>query len=384
MSPRIGMVAAEPSGDTLGAGLIRAIRERVPDARFEGIGGPQMIAAGCESWFPMERLSVMGLVEVLRHLRDLLAIRAALVRRWRADPPALFVGVDGPDFNLGLEARLRRAGVPTAHYVCPTVWAWRQGRVRTLRASADLVLSIFPFESHFLAAHGVAARYVGHPLADEIAPQPDPVPARRILGIAGDATVVAVLPGSRLSEIDALGPIFADAACRLAARNPRLQPVTPLVNAATRERFCAILAAVAPAAPWRLTDDARTALAAADVVLTASGTATLEALLIGRPMVVGYRLHPLTYRIARWLDLVKVPHIAMANLLVDERLAPELVQNDCTAEHLAGALQDFLDDPARSAAVRARYAALATELRCDTNARAADAVLALLEGKRDI
>jgi lipid-A-disaccharide synthase len=380
MGLRIGIVAAEPSGDTLGAGLMRALLARRPDVRFEGVGGPKMIAAGCDSWFPMERLSVMGLVEVLKHLRELLGIRRALVRRWRADPPALFVGVDGPDFNLGLEARLRRAGVPTVHYVCPTVWAWRQGRVRTLRASADLVLSIFPFEPSFLAAHGVVAQYVGHPLADEIAPQPDPVPARRTLGIAGDATVVAVLPGSRLSEIDALGPTFVDAACRLGARTPGLQLVTPLVNAATRERFRAVLAAVAPVVPWRLTDDARAAMAAADVVLTASGTATLEALLIGRPMVVGYRLHPLTYRIARWLDLVKVPHIAMANLLAGERLAPELVQDECTAERLADALDAFLDDPGRAAAVRARYARLAAELRCDTNARAADAVLALLEG----
>jgi lipid-A-disaccharide synthase len=323
----------------------------------------------------------MGLVEVLKHLRELLGIRRALVRRWRADPPALFVGVDGPDFNLGLEVRLRRAGVPTAHYVCPTVWAWRQGRVRTLRASADLVLSIFPFETPFLAAHGVAACYVGHPLADEIAPQPDPVPARQILGIAGDATVVAVLPGSRLSEIDALGPTFVDAACRLAGHNPGLQLVTPLVNAATRERFQAVLEALPPVAPWRLTDDARAAMAAADVVLTASGTATLEALLVGRPMVVGYRLHPLTYRIARWLDLVKVPHIAMANLLAGERLAPELVQDECTAERLAEALDGFLDDPGRAAAVRARYARLAAALRCDTNARAAEAVLTLLEGR---
>jgi lipid-A-disaccharide synthase len=380
MGLRIGIVAAEPSGDTLGAGLMQALLARRPDVRFEGIGGPKMIAAGCDSWFPMERLSVMGLVEVLRHLRELLGIRRALTRRWRADPPALFVGVDGPDFNLGLEARLRRVGVPTAHYVSPTVWAWRQGRVRTLRASADLVLSIFPFETAFLAAHGVAARYVGHPLADAIAPQPDPAPARRALGIAGDPTVVAVLPGSRLAEIDALGPIFTDAACRLAARNPGLQLVTPLVNAATRARFQAILAAAAPAAPWRLTDDARTALAAADAVLTASGTATLEALLVGRPMVVGYRVHPLTYRIARWLDLVKVPHIAMANLLAGERLAPELVQDECTSERLAAALQGFLDDPGHVATVRSRYAALAAELRCDANARAADAVLALLEG----
>jgi lipid-A-disaccharide synthase len=380
LSLRIGIVAAEPSGDTLAAGLIRAVRARRPDATFEGVAGPRMIAAGCDAWFAMERLSVMGLVEVLRHLPELVGIRRALARRWRDAPPDLFVGVDGPDFNLALEARLRRGGVRTVHYVCPTVWAWRQGRVRTLRASAELVLSIFPFESRFLAAHGVAARYVGHPLADEIAPRPDPIPARARLGMATAATTLAVLPGSRLSEIDSLGPPFVEAVRRLAQSRPGLQVVTPLVNDLTRKRFEAILAAAQPAVPWRLVDDAREALAAADVVLTASGTATLEALLVGRPMVVGYRVHPLTYRVVRMLRLVKVPHIAMANLLAGERLAPELVQDACTGEGLAAALDGFLDDPARAAAVRARYAELAAGMRCDTNAQAADAVLALIEG----
>ena len=380
MTLRIGIVAAEPSGDLLGAGLMQALRAARPDVEFEGIGGPRMIAAGCASRFPMEKLSVMGLVEVLRHLRELVGIRRSLLAHWRGSPPDLYLGVDAPDFNLPLERALRRAGVPTVHYVSPTVWAWRPGRVKTLRAAADLVLSIFPFEGDFLAAHGVRARYVGHPLADEIAPVDDPGPARARLGVSPDARVLAVLPGSRLSEIDAIGPAFIAAARLCAEREPGLRIVTPLVNVATRERFEALRAELAPDLGWLLVDSAaRDALPAADVVLTASGTATLEALLVGRPMVVGYRVHALTYWTARLLRLVRVPYIAMANLLAGEGLAPEFVQGACTAENLANAVAGLLAAPARRAEIRARYRELAAGLRRDTSREAAAAVLRLLE-----
>jgi lipid-A-disaccharide synthase len=383
MTLRVGIVAAEPSGDVLGAGLIRALRAARPDIEVEGIGGPRMIAAGCASRFPMETLSVMGLVEVLRHLRELLAIRRALLDHWQQAPPDLYVGVDAPDFNLTLERRLRQLGVPTVHYVSPTVWAWRPGRVKTLRAAADLVLSIFPFEGDFLAAHGVRARYVGHPLADEIEPVPDPGPARARLGLPVAGPVLAVLPGSRLSEIGAIGPSFIGAVRLLAGRYPGLGLVTPLVNAATRERFAALRAELAPDLDWLLVDSAaRDALPAADVVLTASGTATLEALLVGRPMVVGYRVHALTYWTARLLRLVRVRYIAMANLLADEGLAPELVQGACTAQNLAAAVGALLDAPWRRAEIGARYAQLAAGLRRDTSREAAAAVLALVETPR--
>lgn len=384
MTLRVGIVAAEPSGDLLGSGLMQALRAARPDIEFEGIGGPRMIAAGCASRFPMEKLSVMGLVEVLRHLRELLAIRHALRDHWQVSRPDLYVGVDAPDFNLALERELRETGVPTVHYVSPTVWAWRPGRVRTLRAAADLVLSIFPFEGDFLAAHGVRARYVGHPLADDIDPVADPAPARARLGLPTHGPVLAVLPGSRLSEIAAIGPSFIAAARLCARRYPRLRLVTPLVNAATRERFAALRDELAPELDWLFVESAaRDALPAADVVLTASGTATLEALLVGRPMVVGYRVHALTYWTARLLRLVRVPYIAMANLLAGEGLAPEFVQGACTGENLADAVAGFLDAPQRCAEIRERYRGLAAGLRRDTNAEAAAAVLGLLEAPRD-
>lgn len=382
MTVRVGIVAAEPSGDLLGAGLIRALRERRPDLQFEGVGGPRMMAAGCVSRFPMDKLSVMGLAEVARHLPELLTIRRSLVEHWRVAPPALYIGVDAPDFNLPIERRLRQQGVRTVQYVSPTVWAWRPGRVRTLRTAADLVLSIFPFEGDFLAEHGVTARYVGHPLADEIEPAPDPVPARARLGLPVDGRVLAVLPGSRLSEVDAIAPSFIAAAQRCAERMPDLRLVTPLVSAATRERFAALRAQIAPGLDWLMVDNAsQDALAAAEVVLTASGTATLEALLVGRPMVVGYRMHATTYWTARLLRLVRVPYIAMANLLAGEGLAPEFIQGACTPDSLADAVVALFDDPQRRADIRVRYRTLASTLRCDTSRRAAEVVLPLLEGR---
>jgi lipid-A-disaccharide synthase len=380
---RVGIVAAEPSGDLLGAGLMRALHARDPDIHFEGIGGPQMIEAGCESWFPMERLSVMGLVEVLRHLPELLGIRRALRARWRASPPQVYVGVDAPDFNLGLARRLRASGVPTVQYVSPTVWAWRQGRVKALRRATDLVLCVYPFEEDFLRRHGVEARYVGHPLAAEIAHESDTGPARERLGLGGEGPVLAVLPGSRLAEVERLSAPFVDAGRLCVERRPGLRLVSPFVNEATRRRFAAVLRERAPELEWTLADRAsRDAMAAADVVLTASGTATLEALLVGRPMVVGYRVHALSYRVVRALRLIKVPHIAMANLLAEEGLAPELVQDDCTAPALADAVLRLLADPSRRAEIGRRYRVIGEGLRRDAGRQAALAVLELLSARR--
>jgi len=382
MTLRIGIVAAEPSGDLLGEGLMRAIRKRLPEVQFEGIGGERMIAQGLASRVPMEKLSVMGLVEVLKHLPELLGIRRDLARLWLANPPDLFIGIDAPDFNLGLEQCLKAAGIPTVHYVCPTVWAWRPKRVKTLRRAADLVLSIFPFEQDFLREHQVRSRYVGHPLAHEMPLDPDRDAARQALGLDLARPVLAILPGSRRSEICALTRPFLQAAARLQADRPELQLVVPLVSERSRGFFEEQRRLHAPGlVVSTVLGQSRNVLAAADLMLTASGTATLEGLLSKRPMVVGYKLHWLSYAIARLLRLIKVDHIAMANLLAGERLAPELVQGDCEAGPLSRELNALLDDPQRMAAIAARYRQIHHSLIRDTNSEAAEAVLALLSDK---
>jgi lipid-A-disaccharide synthase len=365
----------------LGADLIKAISSRCPEAHFEGVGGPKMIAEGCRSLVPMERLSVMGLVEVLRHLPELITIRRRLARHFLAQAPDVFIGVDAPDFNLGLEARLRRAGIKAVHYVSPTVWAWRPGRVKTIRRSVDLMLSIFPFEVEFLRRHGVPVTYVGHPLAEEIPLEPDRASARRRLGLPPEGELVALLPGSRASEVGALAEIFIDTARWCLERRPSLRFVAPLVNASIRSRFSDLLRARAPDLPITLVDgDSRSALAAADLVLTASGTATLEAMLCKRPMVVAYRVNPLTYWLAKGLKLVKVPYIAMSNLLAGEVLAPEFIQDACQVEPMGRALLEFLERPDRVAAIRARYLAIHESMRRGGRGYAAEAVLDLLQG----
>lgn len=384
MALRIGIVAAEPSGDLLGAGLMQAIRARRPDVRFEGIGGERMSAQGLASRVPMEKLSVMGLVEVLRHLPELLAIRRGLARHWVANPPDLFIGVDAPDFNLHLEQRLKAVGIRTVHYVCPTVWAWRPKRVDTLRRAADLVLSIFPFEQNFLDGHRVPSRYVGHPLAHDMPLEPDRAAARAELGLALDRPVLAILPGSRRGEVCALTRPFLRAAALLQQQRPELQLAVPLVSERSRAMFEEQRARHAPQLHiTTVLGQSRAVLAASDVVLTASGTATLEGLLSKRPMVVGYKVHWLTYAIARLLRLIKVDHIAMANLLADERLAPELVQGDCEADALARELSVLLDDPQRVAHVAARYRDIHRDMMRDTNREATEAVLALLPEQSD-
>jgi len=376
---RIGIVANEMSGDLLGAGLMRALQEQVPDVVFEGVGGPRMLELGCNSLVPMERLSVMGLVEVLKHLPELLGIRRRLTKHFLDNPPDLFIGIDAPDFNLGLETRLKQASIPTVHYVSPTVWAWRPGRVKKIRAAVDLLLSIFPFEEAFLRKHQVPVNFVGHPLADEIPLENDQAAARQSLGLPEDGEVIAIMPGSRMSEISALSETFIQAAKWCLERRPGLRFAVPLVSVRARNLFEQQLQAVAPDLPVTLLDgDARQAIVAADAVLTKSGTSTLESLLLGRPMVVGYRMHGLSYNIVKWLNLVKVPYVAMANLLADEALAPEFIQDECRPELLGAALLGFLQEPSRTAAIKARYHQIHKEMQRDSSRRAAEAVLALV------
>jgi lipid-A-disaccharide synthase len=361
---------------------MRALAARLGEVSFEGVGGPRMIAAGCRTLVPMERLSVMGLVEVLGHLPELLRIRRALRERFLADPPDLFIGVDAPDFNLGLEARLRRAGIPTVHYVSPTVWAWRSGRVRTLRKAVDLMLSIFPFETDFLLDRGVSAVYVGHPLADEIPLESDCAGARAALGLEPGVRVAALLPGSRMSEVRRLAGPFLEAALWCRERRPGLAFVVPCASARIRRHVEAEAARLAPDLdPMLLDGRAREAMAAADAVLTASGTATLEGLLVKRPMVVAYRLQPLTYWIARLFRLVKVPHVAMANLLAGRELAPELIQGASRPEALGAAVLGFLDHPERVREIERAYTVIHETLRQGSDARAADAVIELLRAR---
>ena len=380
---RIGIVANEPSGDILGAGLIREIRRLRPEARFEGVAGPLMIAEGCRTLLPMERLSVMGLVEVLRHLPELLSIRRRLAGHFTENPPDLFIGIDGPDFNIGLERRLRKAGIPTAHYVCPTVWAWRPGRVETLRKAVDLVLCIFPFEEPFLAEHGVRCRFVGHPLADEIPEQTDRAAARRALGLDPAATTLALLPGSRIGEIDRLAERFLRAAAICREAEPGLQFVVPLVNRRSREAFERVRLAHAPGLPLEVVEGrSREALIASDLVLTASGTATLESLLLKRPMVVAYRLNGFTYWLVSRLRLVKTPFIAMANLLAGREIAPEFVQEAATPEALAAALLELIRSPERREAFREEAERLHRAMRRDASVEAAKALLELTGGAR--
>jgi lipid-A-disaccharide synthase len=327
----------------------------------------------------MERLSVMGLIDPLLRLGELLRIRRDLIRYFLDWRPDVVIGVDAPDFNLRIERRLRTAGIRTVHLVSPTVWAWRTGRVRTIRKSVDLMLSIFPFEEDFLRRQGVPVRYIGHPLADEISPQCDPMPARTRLGLPRDGPVLAFLPGSRVSEMRLLAGPFLQTARWCLQRRPELRFVVPLVTPTLREIFTAILQREAPDLPVTLVDGrSRDAIAAGDCVLTASGTATLETLLIGRPMVVGYRISPLTFRLLSGLRLVKVPHVAMANLLVGRELAPEFIQDRCRAELMGPAVLGFLEDPQRVRDVESAYGKLRGELRRNAASEAAAAVLELV------
>ena len=378
---RIGLVAGETSGDLLGAGLMRELTARSPGVRFEGVAGPAMEAAGCEAWESSEALAVMGLIEPLREIPRLLKLRRMLIRRWTDVPPDVFVGIDAPDFNLRLETTLRERGVRTAHYVSPSVWAWRQGRVRKVAKAADKVLCLLPFEKAFYDQHDVAAEFVGHPMADGTPADLDTARARSALGIKAER-VVAVLPGSRMSEVSRLGPVFASACARLVAAEPGLRFVAPMTSGKIRRLFEAQLITAGVASRFMLTDgDAQTVIAAADVVLLASGTAALQAALLCRPMVAAYRTAPLTYAIVKTFRLVKVPHFTLPNLLTPEPLVPEFLQGAAHSEALADAVSGLLKDPDRRAAIAGQFAILRAELAQGADKLAAQAVLELALGQ---
>jgi lipid-A-disaccharide synthase len=387
LSPLFVLVAGEASGDLLGANLIEGLRRRFPDARFAGVGGPRMAAMGMEIWHPAERLSVMGLVEVLKHLPGLLALRRDVFRRTLAQPPAAFIGIDAPDFNLGLERRLKRAGVRAVHYVSPSIWAWRENRAVKIGASADRVLCLFPMEPQIYARHGVDGRFVGHPLATQFPAQPDKAAARAALQLPADAPLLALLPGSRLGEIQRLGRDFLTAAALLRQQFPHLRVVAPMANKACRSAFERALAESPLAAPGphpsalHLIDGhSHEAMVAADAVLLASGTAALEAMLAKRSMVVAYRLAPLTYRIVKSLGMLRTDVYSLPNILAGRSIVPELMQDACTPESLAAALAPALQSRELDAATLAEFTRLHDSLRAEPGHDAAAAVAELLTG----
>ncbi|MEE5126288.1 lipid-A-disaccharide synthase [Pseudomonas alliivorans] len=369
---RIALVAGEASGDILGSGLMRAIKARHPDAEFIGVGGPLMEAQGMQSYFPMERLSVMGLVEVLGRLRELLARRKLLVQTLIDEKPDVFMGIDAPDFTLNIELQLRRAGIKTVHYVSPSVWAWRQKRVLKIREGCDLMLTLLPFEARFYEEKGVPVRFVGHPLADTIPLESDRAAARTELGLMGDGPVVALMPGSRGGEVGRLGALFFDAAERLLIQRPTMRFVLPCASPQRRTQIEELLQG--RDLPITLLDGrSHVALAACDAVLIASGTATLEALLYKRPMVVAYRMAPVTFWVLK--RLVKSPYVSLPNLLAQRLLVPELLQDAATPEALAETLLPLIDE---GQAQTQGFDEIHQTLRRDASNQAADAVLGLL------
>ncbi|HEY1771973.1 MAG TPA: lipid-A-disaccharide synthase [Gammaproteobacteria bacterium] len=375
---RIGIVAGESSGDILGAGLIRAIRERRPDTSFEGVAGPLMLAAGCKALYPAETLSVMGLFEVLRHLPRLLKVRAHLKEHFLSDPPDVFIGIDSPDFNLGLEGSLRHHGIPTVHYVSPSIWAWRPKRVFKVGRAADLTLALLPFEPPLYDQHGFKATFVGHPLADSVPAQPDKRALREELHLPQDQPVLAILPGSRRSEVERLGPVFLETASWLSQKKPELRFVIPAATPALNQLLKRQIRVMQPDLPVTLVEGhSHEVLGAADATLLASGTAALEALLLRCPMVVAYKVSSLTYNVVMGLGLLKIKNVSLPNLLAERDLVPEFMQARANAGEIGPAILRLLDDrQARDAQIRG-LEALTGVLRVGADARAAEAVLAL-------
>ena len=376
---RVGLLAGEASGDTLGADLITALRRRVPDAKFFGVAGPKMQAAGCEVWEPAESFAVMGLFDVLRDLPRLIKLIARIKRRFLEERPDVFIGIDAPDTNLRVARTLHAAGIPTVQYVSPQVWAWRQGRARGMRESVDLVLCLLPFEKRFYDDHGIRAEFVGHPLADAIPEQVDRAAARRALKLPDDAGVVALLPGSRRGEVGRLAADFAATARWLARQRPDLKFIAPMASAATRQIFSKEMAERAPEVKVQLIDgQATTVLSAANVALVASGTASLETALCKRPMVVVYRLGALTGFLLTRFNLVKLKFFAQPNLLADRRVVGEYFQEQIVPESIGAELLMWLDDTERRTALEREFSRIHADLRRGAGTRAAQAVLELL------
>jgi len=379
-APVFFLVAGEQSGDALGAGLIEALRVYYPQARFQGVTGPLMRAADCESLADVDELSLFGVSEVIGEIPRVLRLRKRLYRHLVSAPPAVFIGIDAPAFNTGLERRLKAAGIATVHYVCPTVWAWRQGRLRSIRKAVDRLLAIFPFEAAFFSEHGVPTTFVGHRLADETPLHPEPSSARRALGLPGDGLLVGLLPGSRKSEVSRLGPQFIGTALWLAERLPGVRFVAPMATPGVRECFEAELAARGGGLDVQLVDGrSREVMRAADVLLLASGTATLEALLAKTPMVVSYMLSQSNYWLARSLNLIKVEHVSMPNLLAGRPLVPEFLQQDAQPEIMGAWLYRLLTSPAARAVQVDAFDTIHRQLARDADRSAAAAVVELLD-----
>ncbi len=382
---RIGMVAGEISGDILGAGLIKELKKRYPNARFEGIGGPLMIAEGFKSHVPMDRLSVMGLVEVLGRLFELIGIRRRIKQHFLDNPPDVFIGIDAPDFTLGLEESLRESGIKTAHYVSPSVWAWRQKRVFKIARAVDLMLTLFPFEARFYKEHNVPVAFVGHPLADMIPLEPSQGKARERLGlmltpVGVSQNIVALLPGSRSGEIHYLGEIFIEAAKLVLAQNADAKFLLPYVNDERKQQIEEIIQRLGPDLPITLIKgQSRDVMAASNVILLASGTATLEAMLLKRPMVVAYRMSAITFFIMK--RLMKAPYISLPNLLANKALVPELIQAQASPKNLAKSLLQRLKKDENSEMLNAQYIKIHESLKQDANDKAATAVARLIDAK---
>ncbi|MFZ3321853.1 MAG: lipid-A-disaccharide synthase [Usitatibacter sp.] len=377
---KVAIVAGEASGDLLGAALIRAIKARWPETQFYGIAGPRMMAEGAESLYPMEKLAVRGYVEVVKHLREILGIRAGLRRRLLADKPDLFIGVDAPDFNLGLEARLKAAGIHTVHYVSPSIWAWRPERIHSIAKAVDRILVLFPFEAPLYEKEGVPVTFVGHPLADAMPLEPDRVEARAQLRLPPAAVPVALLPGSRVSELELHADLLIRTASELAKTRPELRFFVPLATRETRDYFeQRIYALEAHELPITiLFGHAQLALCAAEVALVASGTATLEAALARCPMVITYRLNPVTY----WLVKRKaiLPYAGLPNILAGEFIVPELLQDDATPANLAQALGNWLDNKGARTLIRERFAKLHAALAMGHDERVVEALAPYFSG----
>ena len=380
--PRIAIVAGETSGDNLGAALIHALREKFPAAEFVGIAGPQMRAAGCDAWDRAEMLSVMGLAEVIPHLRRLMRVRKKLINRLLADPPDVYIGVDYKEFNLSVERTLKRSNIKTVQYVSPQVWAWRQGRVKKIAQSVDLMLCLLPFEKQFYDGHQVKASFVGHPLADELPEQVNSAVARQMLELDLDKPCIAILPGSREAEVSKLGLDFAKTIAWLLKQKPDLLFVAPMASARARELFQQSLHQVGVADKVKLIDgQSQRALAACDAALLASGTATLEAALIKRPMVVAYRIGWFTTFILKAFGLIKTDVISQPNLLCGEKLVPEFVNSQVRAEVLGPAVLEQLSRPDR-AQLEKKFASIHMQLRQNASAQAAAAIASLLESSK--
>ena len=380
---RIGIVAGESSGDLLGAGLIKAIKTQVPDAEFSGIAGPHMIEAGCQSLFPSEKLSIIGLVDAFLHYRELVGIRGQVRDHFISQKVDVVIGIDVPDFNLGLLEQCHAAGIPTVQYVSPQVWAWRTYRVKKIARSVNRVLTLFPFEAAFYEEQKVPVTFVGHPFADKIPLETDKQAARESLGLPKDSPIIAMLPGSRSSEVKYLARSFVDTARWCHQRNSDIHYVVPLANPKVRKIFEDCLQETDEDLPITIIDgQAREAMGAADVVLLASGTATLEAMLINRPMVVAYRM--------AWLnDLIimscsKVKYVALPNLLAGEELVPECLQKNARPELMGQHLLDYIENPERVRSLNARFTKINNELKQNTDQRAADAVLEVIQQGAEI